>query len=183
MNKSLAKFVQIVIFLFAAFGGFFKDIAPPVQTNSKLAVGLGSFLVLIVLLMMSAIAHHVAAARNYKRWLVAGCIFFILAVISGPSYLWTLNRLTYYYPPGVRAERKVQGFELTPIAKDLEDREHRQYSPAELELNLEYADIWTTRSLAQVELLLLSNYLCVILSISAAIFCFLEINSHKWKLK
>jgi hypothetical protein len=180
MNSLLAKFIQIVIFLFASFGGFLNDIAPPTQTNPKMTVGFGSFLVLIMLLIISAVARNVPAAKNKKKWIVAGGIFFVLAIVSGILYPWTLSKLTYYYPPPPDAamEWKVNGLELTQTAKDFIEREPGNYGPAQLEQNLKYEDIWTESSLAKAKLLLLSNYLCLILSISTAIFCLLEANSN-----
>jgi hypothetical protein len=182
MKNILARFIQVVVFLFAAFGGFFREIAPPTQTNPKMAVGFGSFLVLIALLIISAIAHHISAANNYKKWIAAGCIFFVLALVSGVLYPSTLSTLTYYYPPPPDAPKhwRVKGLELTQIAKDFikrEQRDPRDYSPAELEKNLYYEEIWTESSLAKAKLLLLSNYLCLVLSISTAIFCLLEANA------
>lgn len=181
MNKLLAKFIQIVVFLFAAFGGFLNEVAPPTQTNPKMAVGLGSFLVLIVLLIISAVARNVPAAKSNKKWIVAGCVFFVLAGVSGLLYPWTLSKLTYYYPPPPDAAVawRVSGLELTQTAKDFIEREPGNYGPAQLEQNLRYEDIWTERSLAKAKLLLLSNYLCLVLSISTSIFCLLEANSKK----
>lgn len=181
MNKLLAKFIQIVVFLFAAFGGFLNEVAPPTQTNPKMAVGLGSFLVLIVLLITSAIARNLPAARSNKKWIIAGCFFFVLAVVSGMLYPWTLSKLTYYYPPPPDAAVawRVNGLELTQTAKDFIEREPGNYGPAQLEQNLRYEDIWTESSLAKAKLLLLSNYLCLVLSISTSIFCLLEANSKK----
>ena len=180
MNNLLAKFIQIVVFLFASFGGFLNDIAPPTQTNPKMTVGFGSFLVLIVLLIISAVARNFPAAKSKKKWIVAGCVFFVLALVSGILYPWTLSKLTYHYPPppDVAREWKVSGLELTQTAKDFIAREPGNYGPAQLEQNLEYQDIWTESSIAKAKLLLLSNYLCLILSISTAIFCLLEANSN-----
>lgn len=181
MNKLLAKFIQIVVFLFAAFGGFLNEVAPPTQTNPKMAVGLGSFLVLIVLLIISAIARNVPAAKSNKKWIVAGCVLFVLAVVSGILYPWTLSKLTYYYPPPPDAATawRVNGLELTQTAKDFIEREPGNYGPAQLEQNLRYEDIWTESSLAKARFLLLANYLCLVLSISTSIFCLLEANSKK----
>jgi hypothetical protein len=181
MNNLLAKFIQIVVFLFAAFGGFLNEIAPPTQTNPKMIVGLGSFLVLIVLLIISAVARNISTAESNRKWIVAGCIFFVLAVVSGILYPWTLSNLTYYYPPlpDAAVAWRVNGLELTQTAKDFIDREPSNYSPAQLEQNLKYEDIWTESSLAKAKLLLLSNYLCLVLSISTAIFCLLEANLTK----
>lgn len=181
MNQLLARVIQVVVFLFAAFGGFLNNIAPPTETSPQMAVGFGSFLVLIVLLIISGIARNTPAQKNNKKWLVTGCIFFVLSVLSGMVYPWTLSKLTYYYPPlpDAAVAWRVNGLELTQTAKDFIEREGRNLTPAELEQNLSYEDIWTENSLAKARLLLSSNYLCLILSISSAIFCLLEANSKK----
>src|SRR6266853_2235509 len=129
MNKPLARFIQIVVFLVAAFGGFLNEIAPPTQPNPKMVVGFGSFLVLIVLLIISAIARNSSAAKSNKRWILSGCIFFVLAVLSGMIYPWTLSKLTYYYPPPPAAAKlwRVNGLELTQTAKDFKGREPGNY--------------------------------------------------------
>lgn len=178
MNKVLAKFIQIVVFLFAVFGGFLNEVAPPIQTTSRMAVGLGSFLVLIVLLIISAIARTSWPAKSRKKWIVAGCVCFVLALVSGVLYPWTLSKLTYYYPPPPDAAThwRVNGLEWTQTTKDFIAREPGNYLPAELEKNLAYEDIWTPGSVELAKFLLLANYLCLILSISTAIFCLLEAN-------
>ena len=179
MTKPLAKFTQIVVFLFAAFGGFLKEIAPPTQPKPKLVVGLGSFLVLIILLIVSALARNNTSKTGNKRWVLVGCICFVVALVSGMLYPWTLSKLTYFFPPAPLAakEWKVNGLELTQTARDFIEREPGNYTPAQLNVNLNYEDIWTESSLMRARLMLLSNYLCLVLSISTAIFCLLEANS------
>lgn len=185
MNQSLAKFTQIVVFLFAAFGGFLNEIAPPTQTQPKMIVGLGSFFVLMTLLIISAVASNISSAKSSRKWILAGCVFFGLAVVSGILYPWTLSKLTYYYPPPPDAAVawRVNGLELTQLAQEFIQREPGNYGPAQLEQYLEYKDIWTESSLAEAKLLLISNYLCLVLSISTAIFCLLEANSKRRQLR
>src|SRR6266851_1024902 len=115
MKKRLATFIQVVVFLFAAFGGFLKNIAPPAQTNPKFAVGLSSFLVLILLLIVSAVAAGSPEKKARKTWITVGGVLFLVAITAGILYPWTLDKLTYAYPPPPDAPEAwhVNGWELT----------------------------------------------------------------------
>lgn len=179
MKRSVTVFVQFIGFLFAAFGGFLTDIAPPAQTNPKFAVGLSSFLALMTLLAVSAIGKTSPAGQFRKRWIIAGVICFALAVTAGLIYPWMLNRLTYPYPPPPDAPeaRHVNGWILTDTATDFIKRNPGTYSPGQLELKLPYEEIWTADSVAKAEVLLLLSYLVLVLSISVGIFCLLEARS------
>lgn len=95
VRRHLATFIQIVIFLFAAFGGFLDGIAPPDQASPKFAVRLGSFLVIIVLLIVSAISKSTPAARFRRRWIWAGVVCSFIAVIAGLFYPYVLGKFTY----------------------------------------------------------------------------------------
>lgn len=181
MNRLLARFIQIVVCLFAAFGGFLTEVAPPAQTNPKFAVGLSSFFVLIVLLIISAVAKDTRANKFRKRWITAGVISFAVAILAGLLYPLTLNKLTYSYPPPPDEPTawRVNGWELTRTAQDFIKENPGNHSPGELELKLPYEEIWTASSVEQAKLLLIVNYICLVLAISTAIFCLLEANSRR----
>lgn len=166
------------MFLFAAFGGFLSGIAPPGQTNPKFAVGLGSFLALLVLLIVSAVAKDSSAKIFKRRWMIAGIICFIVAVPLGFLYPWTLEKLTYPYPPSPDepVEQHVSGFELTETAKKYIEMNPGNHSPGQLELKLPSDDIWTADSVLKAKMLLLANYIALVLAIATAIFCLLEAN-------
>lgn len=178
MKKLLTTFIQIVVFLFAAFGGFLGSVAPPAQTNPKFAVGLSSFLALIILLIVSALAKESPAAKNRKKWIWAGIILFVAAGVAGLLYPWTLSRLTYIYPPppDEPVAWRVNGLEYTQTARDFMRDNPGNWTPGKLELQLPYEDIWTDASVEKAKMLLLVNYVSLVLSIAAAIFCLLEAN-------
>lgn len=178
MKKLLTTFVQIVVFLFAAFGGFLENIAPPSQTNPKFAVGLSSFLALIILLIVSALAKHSPAAKSRKKWVWAGVILFVTAGFAGLLYPWTLGKLTYVYPPAPDqpVAWRVSGLGYTQTARDFMRNNPGNWTPGKLELQLPYEDIWTDASVEKAKMLLLVNYVSLVLSIAAAIFCLLEAN-------
>jgi uncharacterized membrane protein len=54
----LAKGIQVVIFLFAGFGNFLLNVAPPVEADPSFAVAISSILALFVLLFISAITKY-----------------------------------------------------------------------------------------------------------------------------
>jgi hypothetical protein len=178
MKKLLTTFVEVVVFLFTAFGGFLTNLAPPPQTNASFAVGIGSFFVLIVLMLVSAIAREAPAKRHRRRWIKAGAVCFIIALPLGLFYPWVIGKLTYPYPPlpDQPVAQHVNGWELTDTAKNFIKENPGNYSPGELEMNLPYEEIWTDSSVSKAKMILLFHYTALILTLSTAIFCLLEAN-------
>lgn len=177
MKRHIVTLVQFIGFLFAAFGGFLTDVAPPAQTNPKFAVGLSSFLTLMALLVVSALAKTTRNTKKIrKRWIRAGVICMLLALVFGLVYPWTLSELTYAYPPPPDAPevQRINGWEYTATAKEFISRRPGNYSPADLELKLPYEEIWTADSVAQAKIVLLLTYILLVLSIGTGIFCLLE---------
>jgi hypothetical protein len=166
--------------LFAAFGGFLTKVAPPTAANSEYVVGFGSFLVLIILIAISALTLSAPPKKLWRKWMIGGTFFFVLALASGLVYPWTLSHLTYAYPPPPDAPvgYHVAGYsyELTETAKEFLTNNPQMNSPGELELNLPYEEIWTPGSVETSKFLLQANYLLLLISISTSIFCFLEAN-------
>jgi hypothetical protein len=177
LRKHLATFIQIVVFLFAAFGGFLGGIAPPAEAHPKFAVGLSSFLVLIVLLFVSAISQRVSPAHSH-RWIWAGAVCLVLVVVTGFLYPYMLSKYTYVYPPppAEAVAWRINGDEYAEGAKNFIKENPGTYSPGELELELPYKDIWTAESIAKAKMILLINYIALVLSIATAVFCLLEAN-------
>src|ERR1022692_3986049 len=95
----LASAVEVVVFLFASFGGFLKGIAPPQQTGAAYATGILSFLVLITLLIISSLSRTAPGAKFRRAWLIAGIAAFILALPPAFLYPSALDRYTWSYPP------------------------------------------------------------------------------------
>jgi hypothetical protein len=177
-KKLLTSFIEIVTFLLAAFGGFLKQIAPPEETGSTYAVGLLSFLVLIALLIISALARGTPGAKFRRNWILAGTAAFLVAI--PPSFLYPSAReqYTWSYPPGSAVQR-VQGGDVgfTPELKAfLKDHPHESSSPQELARKFDLDEIWTAESLRQARTRLLALYAWLVLSLATAVFCLLEAN-------
>ena len=172
----LASFIEVVTFLLAAFGGFLKKIAPPDQTGASYAVGIMSFLMLIALLIVSAIARNAAKETAYKNWMTAGIILFTLAVVASFGYPFMLSH--YTYPQNADpSSRHISSSDryLTSDAQRYK-HDHPEATAEDLDQNLPDGGIWTRTGIARTELWLLASYASLVLSLAGAIFCLLEAN-------
>lgn len=175
-KKLLASFIEVVTFLLAAFGGFLKKVAPPLEVGASYPVGILSFLTLIALLAISAFGRSRANAATRKRWAVAGVILGVVALIAGIAYLHALN--SYTYPQNADlAGRKIRAADayLTPDAA-----RYRQVTPGapaeDMAQNLPDDDVWSPKGIQRAQTILLVSYLVLVLSIACAIFCLIEAN-------
>jgi hypothetical protein len=178
-KKLLISLGQIVVFLFSAYGGFLKKIAPPDEAGTSYAVGVLSFLVLIVLLIIAAAARRAPGLKFRKAWLAAGVVCFALAIPSAFLYPRMLDKYTYPYPPEKPSESRVKGAdtELTQDAKEWIQENPRETSPGTLARKLPKDDIWTPASVEHARSVLLGTYALLVLSLATAIFCLLEANA------
>lgn len=176
-KRILSRSIEIVVFVFAAFGGFLKNVAPPEEANARYAVGISSMLALCVLLFISSISKGQPKRKFKKRWLMAAGILFGVAVIAAFAYRWNIDRLTFPFPPENQTAEYVAGTKLTKIAKEF------------LEENLEITNshlvdkfgglamrelVWTAESIRSAKMVLTINYVLVTLSLTATVFCLTE---------
>ena len=177
----LTTLVQGVTFLFAAFGGFLKQIAPPQETGAPYAVGILSFLSLIVLLLISALARS-GPGRNVSRaWIVAGALAFAAAIPPSFSYPTALRQYTWSFPP-TKPIRRVRGSDadLTQDVKDyLSENPGQTSDPQVLASKFDLNDLWTSESISRASTKLLVLYAWLVLSVSTSIFCLLEAQTPK----
>ena len=175
-KKLLASFIEVVAFLLAAFGGFLKKVAPPLQVGASYPVGILSFLTLITLLAISAFARQRTDPAAKRRWAIAGIVLGALALGAGIAYLHALDSYTYPQRSALES-RKICAADtyLTPDAA-----RYRLTNPGataeDLEQNLSDNDIWTSAGIERAETALLVSYLVLVLSIAAAVFCLIEAN-------
>ena len=173
-KKRLTSIIEIVIFLFAAFGGFLKTVAPPIRPGASYAVGISSFFMLIVLLITSAVARRQASPGTRKKWLIAGIALFLVAVASGLGYPVVLGE--YTYPE--RADLQGRKICASDVYLTSDARQYKQTNPSanaeDLEQNLPDGDIWSAQGIKRAEMTLLVTYVAFVLSIAGAIFCLLE---------
>jgi len=179
----LISAIEVVTFLLSAFGGFLTRIAPPDQAGTPFAVGIVSFLLLIALLLVSAIARQSGRTAKPRAWTVAGACCFAIAVPAVFLYASALDRYTYWYPPEQPLARRVQASQsdLTELAKDYILRNPNDASAAELERNLPSDQIWNKPAVDRINRLLLLTYLWLVMALATALFCLIEANSSGLK--
>jgi len=179
-KRVLISFVQVVLFLFLAFGGFLKKIAPPDETKTYY-VGILSFLVLIALLIVSAIARRAPGPKNRRAWTIAGAVCFASAIPCALLYPQTLAKYTYGYPPENPTQVRVKGSDgdLTEDAKEWAKENPRDSTPGLLARKLPQDDVWTLESIQHAKTMLLVAYASLVLTLATAIFCLLEANADR----
>jgi hypothetical protein len=169
----LAKGIQVVTFLFAGFGNFLHNIAPPAEGDPSFAVGISSLLALFLLLFISAITKNFPRKPLKKIWLATSLLFFVIALISSVAYKANLNSLTFHYPPENPLSEHIAGKVLTPAAQEYW-QEHPLKTPAEIVAAFgglaSIERVWTRESIERVKSILLINYIVVVLSVAIMLF-------------
>jgi hypothetical protein len=174
----LAKGAETVIFLLAAFNNFLVNIAPPGESNSLFAVGIGSICTLFVLLFISAMAKGQYRKQFKKVCYCASLFFFALALVSSFAYQKNLHDLTFPYPPENQKTEQIKGTVLTALAEQYSKENPQFRTPAEMVAafgglaNTEM--VWTKDSIAKAKMILTINYVIVILSVATMLFCLTE---------
>lgn len=174
MNQNkLVKGIEIVGILFAAFGGFLAGIAPPQEADARFAVGISSFLVLIILFIVSALSD-----KKYRRaWIIVAACLLIISVGSAFYYKTTYNSLTFEYPPGSKEVEHIAGTELTELAKSYK-QQHEGISNAQLLAGFgglqNKGKVWKEDSINAARTKLIFSYVALVLAIASAIFALTE---------
>src|SRR4051812_7299769 len=95
----LARAIEMVTFLFAAFSGFLGGIVPPEESSVGFAAGTASILMLCIFLLISAALRKRPKAAERRCWLIIGAALTITAGGTALLYKYNLDRLTFGYPP------------------------------------------------------------------------------------
>lgn len=174
MNRNvLVKGIEIVGILFAAFGGFLAGIAPPQAADAKFAVGISSFLALIILLTIAILSKK----KYQKAWIIAAVALFIAAIGAAYHYKTNYDTLTFEYPPGSTRVEHIAGTELTPRAKDYKLK-NGGISNAQLIAKFggleNKGKVWTEESVNSARTKLITSYVVLVLTIIAAVFALTE---------
>lgn len=175
-REVLTKAVEVIGFLFVAFGGFLANFAPPEGDDAAYAVGITSFLGLIILLFASALAKNLPSRKYKKIWLIAAGVFFVAAVVSSILYKQNLTQLTFAYPPDAVKAEYIKGTELTPEAKDYQDKTKKSDSSLVAAFGgpTKREQVWVGESIKHARLVLTINYSILVLSLASAIFSLTE---------
>lgn len=175
-KEVLGRVVEVVTFLFAMFGGFLEKVAPPEEANADIAVGLGSFMALIILLVISVRARGHFSVRRRRLWTVTAGSLAVVALVAGLFYQRHLGSLTFFYPPeAAEAEQLVRGTRFTQSAQKLADqgmdpgRILAIYGPENFNL------VWPPEAVEDAKTILTINYLLLVLSLAGTVFGLIEV--------
>lgn len=174
-REILGRAAEVVTFLFAMFSGYLEKIAPP-EDVAEFAVGLASFLALILLLFLSVQARGRFSARRRKIWMAVAGVLAAVALIAGLVYQRQLSTLTFFYPPEhPDAEHLIHGTRYTPEAQALADRGMSpgqvlaQFGPDNIQ------QVWPAGTIENARTILTINYLVLVLSLAGTIFSLVEV--------
>jgi FtsH-binding integral membrane protein len=172
----LRKGASAVTFLFTMFGGFFIKVAPPEEVDAGFAVGIASFCVLIALLFVSSMKPS-RRKKHTNTWLKIAGFAALVGVTAGCVYKYSLDRLTFAWPPDSKNQRFVAGSVLTPRAQ-VYQREHPAEGNSEMVADFggitQRELVWTASSIEQAKALMLGTYLLMVLGLATGIFCLIE---------
>jgi hypothetical protein len=172
----LVKAVEVVVFIFAVFGGFLSGIAPPEEANAKFSVGVSSFFALVILLLIAAISSNTPVRKYKKWWLTAASAAFLFALAAAFSYKSNLERFTFPYPPESLKAEYIAGTEMTAEAKDYQEKSGRTTSGVVAAFGglSNREKVWSSSSIQKAQRILIVNYVALVLSFSISIFCLTE---------
>ncbi len=173
----LVRGAQVITFLFAGFGNFLLNVAPPVEGDPSFAVAVSSILTLFALLFISATTKNYNQKFLKKIWLGASLLFFVTALISSIIYKDNLNTLTFSYPPENPLAQHIAGTVFTPVAE-----KYRQENPQKTLAETVAAfgglasleRVWTRDSIVHAKKVLTVNYILVVLSVAFMLFSLTE---------
>jgi hypothetical protein len=172
-NNVLARGIEVVGVLFAAFGGFLAGIAPPQAADARFAVGISSFLALIILFTIVAVTKK----KYRKTWIITAVALFVVAAGAAYYYKTSLDALTFEYPPGSTQAEHIAGTELTQAARDYR-QQHEGISNAQLLARFgglqNKGKVWPEESVRSARARLIVSYVILVLAIASAIFALTE---------
>lgn len=189
--KVLKQGIQIILIVFAAFGGFLFHIAPP-GNNVKISVGIGQFITLCILLYISAFSIYSLSLnkkrykKNYKTWLMICGFAILLTLISSVQYFEKHNQLTerveawdMAFAKGTITPESLQICKEENISSEFACEQFllKNFYTAE---QVENGFLWSPKSMKASQMTLLIWYLAFLISLSVSLFSSLElITSNK----
>jgi len=174
----LTKGIEIVGGLFAASGGFLIGIAPPEESDAKIAVGAGSFLAIIIWLLIKSAAQGLPVKKYKKRWIIASIVLSIAFVLSAFIYKQKYDALVFWYPPERPERQIVAGTVLKPRAL-----EYQRNNPETVNNNAlllfgfgpeNKNAVWPEESVRKAKAWLVGSYLVTVLMLVSSIFTLTE---------
>ncbi|SRR6266404_2408539 len=185
-NKNVvAKSVEVITFILAAFSGFLTNIAPPDETGASFWVGVVSFSALVIFLGVLALARGKPQAKHKKYWLGAAALFLGGFILFAFIYQEHREQLTFLWPPNEDPKESYVGGgdTLTPKAQEAKNNDH-SLTPAKLVAGFGGIDkglgvdrrtaVWPVEAIQKARRKLTIDYVMVVLSIATAVFCLTE---------
>lgn len=189
----LKNAIQVIVCLFAAFGGFLFNIAPPNGTDVKLPLGIAQFLSLALLLYVSAFSVYSLVLnkkrfnRNYKMWLGVAGFFLVVTIASSFTYFHHYENLVL---PVDKWDTTLVRGELTVDALAVCKEEFRIQDPDRCEHDLlagfytidqvATGRLWTRNSIKSSQMKLLVWYIVFVIALSGTLFSTIELLSSKY---
>lgn len=186
MKNVLATAAEVVVFLFAAFGGHLVAAAPPISAAggvpARFAVGLASFAALLVFLLVKA---WMGGWPGRTAWAVAAPALALAYVASAFAYQRSFSENTFgFRHSDTETTTEIRGHELTKAGEDARAWfvANKGREPLAAELVRDEAKgvdgipvLWTTDSLREAYDELLRLYVAMIVCLAAAIACLIEL--------
>ena len=178
-RQALVRAVEAVTFLFAAFSGFLKGMAPPEEATSFFSVGIASFLTLCIFLFLSARIKKKSRMAGRRLWVGAAGALTVVALAAALLYWHNRERLTYPYPPENPEAEYIAGTEYTPRAAALAAT--AEFSPSQIVARFGGLPnrhlVWSPASIERAKMILVASYLLFVLSIAGAVFSLVELGT------
>jgi hypothetical protein len=168
------------VFVLGAFSGFLTAIAPPDETGTSMAVGVASLSMLVVLLIIMALAKNQPNDKWKKYWLAASVVWFVIFIGFAYKYNNDRGKLTFLFPPDEEEQSLYVGGgdeDLTQAAKDAKSRQPALTS-AQLVAGFgglpRRTAVWSADAIESASETLKIDYVVMVVSLGAAIFCLTE---------
>ncbi len=176
-NRPLVFVINLVIVVFATFGHYFLNIAPP-EESGKLIIQLCSFLAFCFLFFLISARNDFLKTLDRKLWIISSLIFTSLTILSGAWYTVNFSNLTIGLPPENPEVFLVRGTEWTEDAIAWLE-EVPNASPAEVSLDFGPSQTgrdrtWTEESVTNAKFLLTTSFILMVLSFAGSVFCICE---------
>jgi hypothetical protein len=176
-RQILVRGVATVAFLFAAFSGFLKGIAPPEE--GPFSIGIASLLALCILLLLSfSIKGKSKAAR--KAFCLRVAVALTITGCAAALCYWTLRgKLTFPYPPENPQDEYIAGIHYTPRAETWARNTGQSANQVVAKFGgLSYRNrVWSDASIAVSKIILIGSYLVFVLSAAGAVFSLTELTA------
>lgn len=176
-RQNLYRAVGAVGFLLAAFSGFLKGIAPPEE--SAYSVGIASFLALCIVLLLSARAKAGSKHSRPRLWIGVSAALTVIAAGSAILYWQSREKLTFQYPLENPEGEYVAGTQYTSRAQAWAEATGQNASQIVAKFGglTQRNRVWSDDSIRRAKLILITTYLCCVLSLAGAVFSLVELSA------